>query len=113
MASVTSVNSQITDAVTQANLMVLAAAPAQALGAVYQVMAQAVGLSMQNAVAQQQRMNAITSAVTSQGVNLLYAVPTASSARGVTTELDPSALAALLAELRVLLQTLSTPRPES
>jgi hypothetical protein len=76
-------------------------------------MAQAVGLSMQNAVAQQQRMNAITSAVTTQGVNLLYAVPTASSARGFIAALDGAGLATLLVELRALLQTLSAPRAGS
>lgn len=72
----TGVNSQITDAVTQANVKVLGEAPAMAMGTVYQVMAQSVGLSMQNAVSAQQQMNTIAQASTAQGVNLIYSVPT-------------------------------------
>ena len=72
----TTVNSQITDAVTQANVKVLGEAPAMAMGTVYQTMAQAVGLSMQNAVSAQQQMNTIAQAATTQGVNLIYSVPT-------------------------------------
>lgn len=70
------VNSQITDAVTQANVKVLGEAPAMAMGTVYQTMAQSVGLSMQNAVSAQQQMNTIAAAATAQGVNLIYSVPT-------------------------------------
>lgn len=72
----TTVNSQITDAVTQANVKVLGEAPAMAMGTVYQTLAQAVGLSMQNAVSAQQQMNTIAQAATTQGVNLIYSVPT-------------------------------------
>ena len=39
MAFPTAVNSQITDAVTQANVKVLADAPAMAMGAIYQSLA--------------------------------------------------------------------------
>lgn len=62
MAFPTAVNSQITDAVTQANGTVMGDAPAQAMGALYQAMAQATGLAAQNAVAAQQSMNTIASA---------------------------------------------------
>lgn len=72
----TTVSSQITDAVTQSNVKVLGEAPAMAMGTVYQAMAQAVGLSMQNAVNAQQQMNTIAAATTVQGVNLIYSVPT-------------------------------------
>jgi hypothetical protein len=113
MAVGTPVNCQITDAVTQANSMVLAIAPAQALGAIYQVMAHATGLSMQNAVAQQQRMNTISSAVTTRGVNLLYDMPTAGVARSFASELDGAALTKLLTDLRALLQSLSAQPPTS
>jgi fumarate hydratase class II len=70
------VNPQITDAVTQANVKVVGDAPAMALGTVYQVMAHAVGLGMQNAVNAQQQMNVIAQAATTQGVNLIYSLPT-------------------------------------
>lgn len=106
---VASVNRQITDAVTQINTTVLAAASAQAIGTIYQVLAQAAGLSMQNAVARQQQMNTINSAVTTQGVNLLYSLPTSVAARS-TTEYDAAALVALLIELRALLQSLPAQR---
>jgi len=76
MADPATVNDQITDAVTQSNVKVLGEAPAMALGTVYQVMAQSVGLSMQNAVSAQQQMNTIAQAATAQGVNLIYSVPT-------------------------------------
>lgn len=70
------VNSQVTDAVTQANVKVLGDAPAMAMGTVYQAMAQSVGLSMQNAVSAQAQMTAIAQAATAQGINLIYSVPT-------------------------------------
>ena len=113
MASPTAVNSQITDAVTQSNVLVLASAPAQAMGSVFQVMAHATGLAMQNAVSHQQRMNALTSAITAQGVNLIYGMPTAANAHGTVAMFDGNAVAALLAELRAELQMLQPPKPGS
>ncbi len=74
MASDTPVNSQITDAVTQSNLTVLGGAPAQSLATVYQIMAQSVGTSMQNAVNNQQNMNTIDNAIVSQGIAMLYSI---------------------------------------
>lgn len=65
------VNPQITDAVTQANVQVVGAAPAQALGALYQVVAHAAGLALQNAVANQQGANQLASAVTTRCVETL------------------------------------------
>ncbi|HYI72153.1 MAG TPA: RebB family R body protein [Skermanella sp.] len=84
MANHTPVNGQITDAVTQANVKVLGDAPAQALGTLYQVMSQSVGLSMQNAVNLQQSRNTINTAVTTQGVNLIYSMDVASDAVGTS-----------------------------
>ena len=71
MAFPTSVNDQITDAVTQANVKVLADAPAMALGSLYQTMAQASGIAAQNAVAQQQNSNNVALAVTTRCVSAL------------------------------------------
>ncbi|EWY38408.1 RebB like protein [Skermanella stibiiresistens SB22] len=84
MADPTLVNGQITDSVTQANVKVLGDAPAQALGTLYQVMAQSMGLSMQNAVANQQNMSTIDTAVTTQGVNLIYTMDVAADAVGTS-----------------------------
>jgi len=86
MADPTLVNGQITDAVTQANVKVLGDAPAMALGTLYQVMAQAVGLSMQNAVNAQQQMNVLNQAVTTEGVSLLYSLD--SDIVGIEHDLD-------------------------
>lgn len=47
---VSSVSSQITDAVTQANVKVVAEAPAMALGSVYQTAAHSIGLLYENSV---------------------------------------------------------------
>lgn len=71
MADPTLVNGQITDAVTQANVKVLGDAPAMAMGTVYQTMAQSIGLSMQNAVANQQNMNTLALAVLTRSVSQL------------------------------------------
>ena len=80
MALETTLNSQITDAVTQANVKVLADSPAMALSNLYQITSQSLGLSVQNAVMSQQQSNIIHQASTTQGVNLIYAVDTASVA---------------------------------
>jgi hypothetical protein len=108
---VTAVNSQITDAVTQAGVEVLADAPSQALASVYQVTAQAVGLSMQNALANQQGMNTIDTSVTSQAVNLLYSIPVAAGARGTNEIFSGNSLAETLAELRAVLASFNPPPP--
>jgi hypothetical protein len=75
MAEPTLVNGQITDAVTQTNVKVLAEAPAMAMATVYQTMAQAIGLSMQNAVANQQNMNTLSVAVLTKCVSQLGLTP--------------------------------------
>lgn len=59
MASPTAVNDQITDTVAQSNVQVLSEAPATPLGSLYQSMASAMGIEMQNSVSQQQNLNAI------------------------------------------------------
>lgn len=65
------VNPQITDAVTQSNVKVVAEAPAMAMGSVYQTLAHAIGLSMENAVVQQQQANVLSQAVTTQCVQTI------------------------------------------
>lgn len=73
MAEPTAVNSQITDAVTQANLKVLGEAPAMAMGSIYQTMAHSLGVMFENAVSSQQQLNIAAQAATNQGVILMYA----------------------------------------
>lgn len=74
MADNTLVNSQITDAVTQTNVKVVAEAPAQAMAALYQVASHSAGLSLQNAVYSQQALNQISSAVISKAVTMILSV---------------------------------------
>jgi hypothetical protein len=71
MAFPTAENSQITDAVTQSNVSVVGNAPATAMGALYQTMAQATGLAAQNAVAAQQQTQTISTATTTLAVKTL------------------------------------------
>ena len=68
MAFPTAVNDQITDSVTQSDVSVVGCAPATAMGNVYQSTAHALGLAMQNAVANQQQSNTVASAAVSSGV---------------------------------------------
>ena len=79
MAFPTSVNSQITDSVTQANTKVLGDAPAVAMGNLYQATAQALSNAAHNATNSQQQSNVTAQAATTQGVATLYAIDTAST----------------------------------
>ena len=111
MADPTLVNGQITDSVTQANVKVLADAPAHALGTVYQVAGSVAGLSMQNAVANQHSKTVIGTSVTTQGVNLLYSMPVAANARGTNEVFSGNALAETLAQLRSVISTFPSKPP--
>lgn len=78
MAFPTSVNSQITDSVTQANTKVLADAPAIAMGNLYQATAQALANAAHNATNAQQQSYVTAQASTTMGVATLYSLDTAS-----------------------------------
>ena len=84
MASPTSVNSQVTDTVTQANVSVLGDAPAIAMGNLYQAASQALSNAAHNATNNQQQTGVTMQAATTQGVATLYAIDTASA--GVATK---------------------------
>ena len=84
MAFPTSVNNQITDSVTQANVQVLGDAPANAMGNLYQATAQALGNAAHNTTTAQQQTNVMAQAATTQGVALLYSLDTA--ATGMATQ---------------------------
>ena len=76
MALPTPVNGQITDAVTQTNVKILGDSPGQAMGSLFQVAAQALGMSMQNAAIQQQNGAILSQAVTTRAsVILLGSAP--------------------------------------
>ena len=77
MAENTSVDPQIKDAVASTNVKVVAEAPAQAMGNLYQSISHATGLAAGNAVTAQQQTNVIHQAATTMGVTLLYTLGSA------------------------------------
>jgi len=83
MAFPTSVNSQITDSITQANTKVLGDAPAVAMGNLFQATAQALANAAHNATTSQQQGNIVAQSSTTMGVTTLYSIDTASEAVGV------------------------------
>ena len=80
MAYPTSVNDQITDAVTQANVKVLGDAPAMALGSMYQALAHSTGILFENATSSQQQLGIASQAATNQGVIQIYSMDTMAGA---------------------------------
>ncbi len=82
MADQSSVNSQITDAVTQTNVKVLAEAPAQSMAMVYQTMAHSISLAMENAMQAQGGLQQIGNAVTSSGVRMIFDAANSGSGSG-------------------------------
>ncbi len=87
MAWPTTVNSQITDSVTQANLEVLGGAPAVAMGNLFQATAQALGNSAHNAATAQQQANVTNQAATTMGVATLYSLDAASTGKATSAVL--------------------------
>lgn len=81
MAYPTSINSQITDAVTQANVHTLGTSPAVAMSNLYQATAQALANAAHNATTAQQQANILAQASTTMGVAILYSLDTASTGK--------------------------------
>jgi hypothetical protein len=79
MAFPTSVNDQITDSVTQANVKVLGDAPAMAMGNLFQATSQALSMAAHNATTAQQQASITAQAATTMGVATLYSIDTAST----------------------------------
>lgn len=71
MAFPTAVNDGITDAVTQSAVKVLGDAPAQAMGALYQAVAQAQALAAQDATEHQRNIATVGAAAASAAVAML------------------------------------------
>jgi hypothetical protein len=79
----TSLNSQITDAVTQANVKVLGDAPAMAMGNLFISTSQALSNAAHNATSNQQQAYVTMQASTTQSVATLLSVDTATT--GIAT----------------------------
>ncbi len=86
----TTVNPQITDAVTQSNVKVVGEAPAMALGNVYQTAAHSTGIMFENAVNTQNQQNLLGQAATTQGVMQIYSMDTVSDAISIARMLNPT-----------------------
>jgi hypothetical protein len=65
------VNSQITDAVTQTNVKVVAEAPAQAMATLYQIATQAAAIAMGNANSNQGNMNALNPSIVAKAISII------------------------------------------
>ena len=103
MAIPTAVNGQITDAVTQANVKVMAEAPSMAMGAIYQSLAHSTGILYENATSSQQQLAISAQAATNQGVIQIYSVDTmagAVSTSKIAQSDVPDNMLSLLAALR-------------
>ncbi|HEY1631813.1 MAG TPA: RebB family R body protein [Rhizomicrobium sp.] len=103
MALPTPVNGQITDAVTQSNVKVVAEAPAMAMGAIYQSLAHSTGILYENATSSQQQLAIAAQAATNQGVIQIYSVDTmagAVAASKIGSSDVPDNMLSLLAALR-------------
>ncbi len=84
------VNDQITDAVTQSNVKVVAEAPAMAMGTVYQTMAHSTGLMFENSVNSQNQQNILGQTATTQGVMQIFSLDTISDAVAIAQVLNAS-----------------------
>ncbi|GBF82098.1 RebB family R body protein [Aphanothece sacrum] len=80
MTETATVNSQITDAVTQTNVSVVGEAPAQSMAMVYQSMAHSMSLLMQNSVLAQGGMQQINSAVVATACQRIMTLPSQKAA---------------------------------
>lgn len=83
MAFPTSLNSQITDSITQVNTKVIGDAPAVAMGNLFVVTSQALSNAAHNATNNQNQSYVTMQASTTQGVATLLSIDTAST--GVAT----------------------------
>jgi hypothetical protein len=77
----TSVNSQITDSVTQTNTKVVGDAPAVAMGNLFVATGQALSNAAHNATFNQQQAGLISQSAMTQSVSTLYSVDTASTGK--------------------------------
>ncbi len=80
MAYPTPVNSQITDAVTQNGVSILAQAPAMATGSMYQSASHSISILYENAVQTQRNSAICAQAAANQGVIQIYTAGTMAGA---------------------------------
>jgi Killing trait len=101
MAYPTPVNSQITDALAQQGVSVLANAPAIAMGLIYQSSAHSISILYQNAVQAQRNAAICAQAATNQGVVQLYSAGTMAGAMAAKKLARRTSVADLVALLHL------------
>ncbi len=84
MAYPTSVNSQVTDSITQVNTKVLGDSPSMAMGNLFVATSQALSNAAHNATTAQQQAVVTAQAATTQGISTLYCIDTASTGRATS-----------------------------
>jgi len=87
----TTVSSQITDAVTQVNVKVVAESPAVAISRFIRPQPVRTGLMIENAVNAQNNQNILAQAATTQGVMQIYSIDTISDAISVAQMVNANA----------------------
>ncbi|OGN51306.1 MAG: RebB like protein [Caulobacterales bacterium RIFOXYB1_FULL_67_16] len=103
MAYPTPVNSRITDAVTQQNLMVLGGASTVAMGSIYQSAAHSLSIAFQNAVQAQKQASISAQAASNMGVIQVYQAGSMGAAVGAARIAQPPAGSSSLEKALVLL----------
>ena len=88
--SLQQVSSQITDAVTQANVKVVAEAPAMAMGTLYQSLSHSTGIMFENSVNSQNQQNILGQTATTQGVMQIYSMDTVADSIAISKMLKSS-----------------------
>jgi hypothetical protein len=73
MATTTAVNTQVTDTVSQSNVMTLGESPAMAISLLYQAVAQALGNTANNSTVLQQQGSTVTMAVAGTACAIVFA----------------------------------------
>ncbi len=109
MTAPTTVNSQITDAITQSNVKVIGEAPAIAMGSIYQMFAHSTGILFENAVAAQQQQNILALAATNQGILQIYTLDTTAAAGATNDAQRPEALNARVLQASADLKAAAAP----
>lgn len=112
MADPTEVNSQIIDAVTQVNETVGGSSEALARAMADQVMAQAIGMAMQNAVAQQQQLYILRNAVTTAAARAILDSSPEEALRFASEALNSDDIAQTLERLSALVKDGPTRNPK-
>jgi hypothetical protein len=112
MADETTVNSQITDAVTQVNASVNGSSEALARAMANQIMAHAVSVAIQNAVAQQQHVYMLRNAVTTAAARAILDSNPEQALRFANEAFNGDDLAQTIERLGALLKDNPTGKPK-